>query len=229
MSQVDSSGSDLDFDIDLESGGTSEDDASKSLGLENSKNLLGRVCELCRSESTNGEDCSCSYDKLIVSDEISYKDKEHLGEFRQKPINFGHERIDKEKSKKQKSAKPSKPPRPPRGPSLDASDMMLLKEIAELNVKRRRMERSRTLNRIKKEKSSSSSTSLFACLLTLIFLLVIIFQGKIPCFLNALSSYFSHLIAHTTPLPPPPPTRTHTCFLSFFFSLEWHYILELSL
>ncbi|KAL8554005.1 hypothetical protein ACS0TY_002306 [Phlomoides rotata] len=201
MSQLDSSGSELDLDIDLESGGTSEEDASKILGLKNSKILSGRVCELCSSKSlsecTNGEDCSCSYDKLIISDEISAKDSQQLGKVRQNLINFGHERIDGEKPKKHKSAKLSKPPRPPRGPSLDASDMMLLKEITELNMKRRRMERSRTLKRTKKEKSSSSSTSLFACLLTLIFLLVIIFQGNI-LFSECLSSYFSHLIAHTT-------------------------------
>ncbi|KAI3448471.1 hypothetical protein Pfo_005136 [Paulownia fortunei] len=185
MDRVDTSGSDLDLDIDLESGGTtSEEDASKSqvLGCENSKNLWGRIRSgfmrselLC--ESANGGDCSCSYDKFIISDEISAKNKEQLGKFREEMISFVHKTMDEEKPKKQNSAKPSKPPRPPRGPSLDASDIKLLKEITELNLKRKRMERSRTLKKIKKEKASSLNSNLFACLVTIVFFMVIIFQG----------------------------------------------------
>ncbi|KAH6802528.1 hypothetical protein C2S51_033974 [Perilla frutescens var. frutescens] len=177
MSQI-SSESDLDLDIDLESGGTtSEEDASKNQAFScvNSKKLLGRVRSgLTRSKSlgecTSDEDCSCSYDEFMTSDEILAKNKEQLGRFAQ----FGHKKIDEEKPKKPNS---TKPPRPPRGPSLDASDMKLLKEITELKSKRRRMERSGTSKKMKKEKASSQKTNLLACLVTVVFVLVIIFEG----------------------------------------------------
>lgn len=181
MSQV-SSGSDLDLDIDLESGGTtSEEDVNKNqaFGCVNSKRLLGRVRSgLIRSESlsdcTSDEDCSCSYDNFIVSDEIPAKNNEQLGRSAQ----FGHKKSDVEKPKKHKSSKPSKPPRPPRGPSLDASDMKLLKEISEVKLNRRRIERSRTLKKVKKEQGSSLKTNILASLVTVAFVLVIIFEGK---------------------------------------------------
>lgn len=178
MSQV-SSGSDLDLEIDLESGGTtSEEDVNKNqvFGHDNSKRLLGRVRSgIIRSESlsdcTSDEDCSCSYNNFIVSDEIPAKNKEQLGRF----VQIGHKKSDDEKHKKHKY---SKPPRPPRGPSLDASDLKLLKEISELKLKRRRMERSRTMKKVKKEKGSSLKTNIVACLVTIVFVLVIIFEGK---------------------------------------------------
>ncbi|KAK6121097.1 hypothetical protein DH2020_045149 [Rehmannia glutinosa] len=155
---------------------------SQVLSCESSKNLLGRIRSgfmssesLC--ESANGGDCACSYDKLMISDEISAKNKEQLGKFKEEMINVVHKTMNEEKRKKQKAAKPSKPPRPPRGPSLDASDMKLLKEITVLNLKRKRMERRRTLKKIKKEKASSWNSNLFACLVTIVFFLVIIFQA----------------------------------------------------
>ncbi|KAG6434114.1 hypothetical protein SASPL_105736 [Salvia splendens] len=184
MSQV-SSGSDLDLDIDLESGGTtSEDDVSRNLGCgyTNSNRLLGRVrsgliSSEILSECTSDEDCSCSqYDKITSSDEIHAMNKEQLGRYAQVGLKKG----DDEKPKKQKnSTKPSKPPRPPRGPLLDASDLKLLKEITELKLKRRTMERSRTMRKVKKEKASSLKTNVLACLVTVAFLLVIIVEGKI--------------------------------------------------
>lgn len=191
-----SSGSDLDLDIDLESGGTtSEEDASRSqvLRCEDSKNLLGRLRSgftssdsLC--ESADNGACSCSYHKCITPDDISNKN-EQLGKFREEMINFVNETMDEKKPKK----KNSKPPRPPRGPLLCASDMKLLKEISELNLKRRRMERSLKMKKIKKEKTSSLSTNLFACLVTIVFFLVIIFQGKINCYSNVCPLKFSFL------------------------------------
>ncbi|XP_073023997.1 uncharacterized protein [Primulina eburnea] len=180
MDGMNSSGSDLDLDIDLESGETtSEEDVRKENVMidQDVKNLTGRMrCENLRVESpygsTNCSDSSSSYDKLLNSDEISANGEEaHCCRFREDKT------LDKEKSKKKNPAKPPKPPRPPRGPSLDASDMKLLKEISELNLKRKRMERIRTLKKMKKEKASSSISNLFALLVTVIFLLVIVFQG----------------------------------------------------
>ncbi|KAG6437443.1 hypothetical protein SASPL_102360 [Salvia splendens] len=183
MSQV-SSGSDLDLDIDLESGGTrSEEDVSRNLGCgyTNSKRLLGRVrsgliSSDSLSECASDEDCSCSqYDKIISSDEIPAMNKEQLGRYAQVGLKKG----DDEKPKKQKnSTKPSKPPRPPRGPLLDASDLKLLKEITELKLKHRTIERSRTMRKVKKEKASSLKTNVLACLVTVAFLLVIIFEAS---------------------------------------------------
>lgn len=73
----------------------------------------------------------------------------------------------------------SKPPRPPTGPSMDAADWMLVKEISELAIlKRKRIERMKTLHKVKKEKQSSISSSSFAMIVTLIFFIVIIWHGK---------------------------------------------------
>ncbi|KZV14637.1 hypothetical protein F511_42206 [Dorcoceras hygrometricum] len=177
MARVNSSGSDLDLDIDLESGETtSDEDLHKDnvMSGQDAKNTTGRMKSenLIVESSYRSTNCSgSSYDNLLNSEEISANSEEtQCGRFRDNKTS------DKEKSKKKNPAKPPKPPRPPRGPSLDASDMKLLKEISELNVKRKRMERIRTLKKMKKEKASSSISNLFALLVTVIFLLVIVFQ-----------------------------------------------------
>lgn len=74
-----------------------------------------------------------------------------------------------------------KPPRPPRGLSLDAADQKLIKEISELlMIKRARIERVRALKKTKAAKGMSSSAgNLIAMLFTLVFCIVIIFQGNI--------------------------------------------------
>ncbi|KAL0454631.1 UNVERIFIED_CONTAM: hypothetical protein Slati_0802300 [Sesamum latifolium] len=200
MDPVCSSGSNSDFDIDLESGGTtSEEDTTKSLSCESSENLLTRIrsgfisSELLH-ESKKGVDSSNSYGKFRTSDEISATKEEQLEKFREEIINYV-KTIDKERPKKHGSAKP---PRPPKGPLLDASDMKLLKEISELNLKRKRMGRTRTLKKIKKEKTSSLSSNLIALLVTIIFFLVIIFQGNIfdVCILDHLlfMAKFIHML-----------------------------------
>ncbi|KAI7725625.1 hypothetical protein M8C21_005382 [Ambrosia artemisiifolia] len=84
------------------------------------------------------------------------------------------------KCKKGSSAK--KPPRPPRPLSLDAYDQKLIKELAELAmIKRARVERMKALKQKKNSKISSSSSSshgsVFAMIFTIIFFLVILFQG----------------------------------------------------
>lgn len=80
-----------------------------------------------------------------------------------------------------------KPPRPPRGLSLDASDQKLIKEISEiLMMKRARIERMKKKKKKKSKaaaaaaSSSNSSTTgnLIAMLFTLVFCIVIIFQGN---------------------------------------------------
>ncbi|GMJ05428.1 hypothetical protein HRI_004212000 [Hibiscus trionum] len=87
----------------------------------------------------------------------------------------------KEKRKSLGNKKPPKPPRPPRAPSLDAADQKLIREIAELaRLKRARIERMKALKRSKAAKPTSPSTSssnMFATVFTVIFCLVILFQG----------------------------------------------------
>ncbi|KAK3183006.1 hypothetical protein Dsin_030292 [Dipteronia sinensis] len=71
-----------------------------------------------------------------------------------------------------------KPPKPPRVPSLDAADQKLIREISELAMlKRASVERMRALRKTKAAKQSSSNSNLFAMVFTMIFCLVIIFQG----------------------------------------------------
>lgn len=87
----------------------------------------------------------------------------------------------KEKRKKMSNKKAPKPPRPPRGPSLDAADQKLIKEIAEIAMlKRARMERMKALKKAKMAKSSvsSSSNNVIAMVFTVIFFVVILFQGE---------------------------------------------------
>ncbi|KAL3638198.1 hypothetical protein CASFOL_017569 [Castilleja foliolosa] len=181
MDRVDINESDLDLDIDLESGETtSGDEYARALNHENSKNLLSRIKtgftnSESQCESTNVGDCSSLNDKLTISDDISAKNKEQLGKYREEMISYVQNTMVKEEKK---AKKPSKPPRPPKGPSMDASDMKLLKEISALNVRRKRNERRRALRKIRKEKGSSlNSSNLFACLVTIVFFLVILFQA----------------------------------------------------
>lgn len=168
--------SDLNFlDVDLESGDTSEEDARKasSLRCEHSRNLLdgedrGHMSD--SSGSTDDRNCSCSYEGLLSSDE----------NFRKEVAGMVIKTVDKDNRKKKHTSKiPPKPPRPPKGPSLNPSDIKMLKEISELNLQRKKMERIRTMRKIKKEKTSSPSSNIFALLVTLIFFLVIIFQGNV--------------------------------------------------
>lgn len=86
-----------------------------------------------------------------------------------------------------------KPPRPPRGLSLDAADQKLIKEISELlMIKRARIERIKALKKMKAAKGMSASASsggnLIAMLFTVLFCIVIIFQGNIRCCLSC--TYF---------------------------------------
>ncbi|KAK4801784.1 hypothetical protein SAY86_022271 [Trapa natans] len=88
----------------------------------------------------------------------------------------------KEKHKKTSRKKPPRPPRPPRGPSLDSADHKLIKEIAELAMlKKARSERMKALKKAKNSKTSSSSNNaVLAMAFTIIFFLIVIFQGISP-------------------------------------------------
>ncbi|KAL4296673.1 hypothetical protein GQ457_12G005290 [Hibiscus cannabinus] len=85
----------------------------------------------------------------------------------------------KEKRNSLGHKKPPKPPRPPRAPSLDAVDQKLIKEITELaRLKRARIERIKALKKMKAaEGTTSHGNNVLATVFTVIFCIVIIFQG----------------------------------------------------
>ncbi|XP_041018350.1 uncharacterized protein LOC121260509 [Juglans microcarpa x Juglans regia] len=81
---------------------------------------------------------------------------------------------------KKNARKPPKPPRPPKGPSiLDAADRKLVRELSELAMRKSaRVERIKALKKIKVAKASPLNNSgLSAMVITLIFFLIITFQG----------------------------------------------------
>lgn len=82
-----------------------------------------------------------------------------------------------EKAKKKRSKKPPRPPRPPTHLPLDVSDQKLLNELNELALlKRARIERMKALKKMKNAKHSSSS-NFCPMIVTIIFCLVILWQG----------------------------------------------------
>lgn len=84
----------------------------------------------------------------------------------------------KERPKAMSAKKPPKPPRPPRGLSLDSADQKLIRELHELaKLKRARVERMKALKKAKEVRVASSKNQLFATLLTVLFCIVVLFQG----------------------------------------------------
>ena len=82
-----------------------------------------------------------------------------------------------EKAKKKRCKKPPRPPRPPTQLPLDASDQKLLNELNELALlKRARIERMKALKKMKNAKHSSNS-NFCPMIITIIFCLVILWQG----------------------------------------------------
>lgn len=168
--------------IDLESGETtSEDDGVKNLnvGGKHAKKMLGRL----RSGHVGFDKSMRDIDGLGSSKNVllSSKNLEILvGEVEGRAVNMLEMKMTKEKRKKMNSNKPPKPPRPPNGPSLDAADMKLVKEISEIaRLRRARIERRKEMRKTRADKASSSNTNLIAFVITILFCLVIIFQGSI--------------------------------------------------
>ncbi|KAJ0245263.1 hypothetical protein HA466_0187280 [Hirschfeldia incana] len=101
-----------------------------------------------------------------------------------------HQSLDLSESKRndtvkvKKSRKASKPPRPPKGPSFTANDHKVMKEIADLAMRKRaRIERMKnSLRRIKAAKSSSSPSpysciGILSVVVTALFFAFLLFQG----------------------------------------------------
>ncbi|KAL5227726.1 hypothetical protein ABZP36_015991 [Zizania latifolia] len=83
-----------------------------------------------------------------------------------------------EKEKKKRSKKPPRHPRLPSISPLDAADQKLISELSELTMlKRASIERMKALKKMKNSKPASSIGNLVAFIITVIFCLVILWQG----------------------------------------------------
>ncbi|GLU07230.1 hypothetical protein SLE2022_241950 [Rubroshorea leprosula] len=169
--------------VDIESGGTSSEDERTNDNVSENGRTFNRVWSgllsfdvLARGESAinscSSSSSSCGLDnknmELLV-------DKNLVESLEHKAL---VEKTGEEKQKKTNIRKPPKPPRPPKGPILDAADQKLVREIAELAMRKRaRIKRIQALKKMKAAKSSSTSSSLSALIVTLLFCLVITFQG----------------------------------------------------
>ncbi|XP_040991091.1 uncharacterized protein LOC121238307 isoform X2 [Juglans microcarpa x Juglans regia] len=173
-----------DFEGDIESGLTiSEDESIKVPFLGATKQettLLEKICggfidgPIKNKESSCGDFSNSNRFSPETVRMVSNKILERV-----EAVDYVKITPVKDKRKKSSNKKPPKPPRPPRGPSLDAADQKLIKEISELAMlKKARIERMKALKKMKVAKSSSpNSSSIFAMVLTILFCLVIIFQG----------------------------------------------------
>ncbi|XP_038903260.1 uncharacterized protein LOC120089897 [Benincasa hispida] len=176
---------DREFEIDLEGGGnTSEDDLSSetdSTSKRHARKTFNRLRSgflssdgsISRIGSFASSSNSTKLVKLGVDENVELSMDSSDGEKRRE---FGA--FAEKKNVKGKIGKVHKPPRPPRGPSLDAADRIFVKEMTELAVKKRAtVERIKALKKMKAEKASSFNSSLPALFITLLFFVVIIFQG----------------------------------------------------
>lgn len=180
---MDLRGKELKVDVDLESGGLSsgEDSCNDHVTANGTFNRvwsgvlffdgLGRgvsdINSSSNSFSFNGSE-SKNVELLIERSSAEYPEHTALVD----------NNCAEGKQKKTNVRKPSKPPRPPKGPTLDLADQKLVREIAELAMRKRaRTKRMQALKKMKASKPSSSSNSLYALIITVLFCLVIIFQG----------------------------------------------------
>ncbi|KAJ4825098.1 hypothetical protein Tsubulata_016810 [Turnera subulata] len=169
--------------VDMENGVTSsenDDEVVQVLRLDGNaaKKKLGRLRSgsLAESGRSSGglnsiEDGLSSCENLEIL----------VGKMREKETSIMEKKMVKEKRKQKSSPKPpSKPPRPPGGLSLQPADISIVREISELaRLKHARNERLKALRKKRAEKASSasSSTNILAMVITILFFLVIIFQG----------------------------------------------------
>lgn len=160
--------------IDMEMGRTlSEDDdvvqgnaVKKKLGRLRSGFLTGSARSTGDLNSIEDGMNSGENLKILVS-QVSDESLSSLGN-----------KMAKDNRKQKNLKKPPKPPRPPRGPSWETADMDLVRQASELaRLKHARNERLKALKMKRAEKASSSSINILAMFITILFFLVIIFQG----------------------------------------------------
>lgn len=175
-----------DLTFDLESGGKIFEEVGSvepSSIKREVKNIWSRLTEDTQLKDERAVDSNSNFANS-VSDIISDEniellvDKNLEGEDGHKVV--AHVEKNNARGKHKNKKKALKPPRPPKGPSLDAADRMLVKEIAVLAMKKRaRVERMKALKKAKAEKTSSLNSCIPALIITFLFFLVIIIQGKL--------------------------------------------------
>lgn len=178
------------LEVDLESGGTtSEEDGTNdqfSANGQTNKIFNGISTGHFGSDGSVKGNCGMNLHsnspKLgeAVNENVElFLDKNSEDESKENVASLGKKSLEG-KCKKANPRKPPRPPRPPRGPSLDAADQKLVRELADLAMRKRaRIDRIKTLKKMKAAKASNSYSNLSAMIITLIFCLVIIFQGII--------------------------------------------------
>ncbi|KAL9347994.1 hypothetical protein Peur_059360 [Populus x canadensis] len=176
MSQFVSRGREL--EVDLESGGTSneEDKMSDPISANGqTKTILKRACT--GPMGFHGLANSSNFSELAADNVELLIDNNSEGQEGKQNITFV-DRKDVVEKRIKNLKKPPKPPRPPKGLSLDAADQKLMKEITELAMRKRaRIERLKALKKMRASKTSSWSSSLSAMVITIVFCLIIIYQG----------------------------------------------------
>lgn len=184
------SAKDKDTEVDLESGlpllGDDSMKVSTPSGAKHGKTLFVKVSGGFVGGSVKvdeGPSLCCNESSLteVSADMMKVTNKPMMGK---DSVNRPQQTPVKDKRKKCCNKKAPKPPRPPQSPSLDAADYKLIREISELAMlKRARIERMKALKKMKIAKSSSPSSnasSLLAMIFTVVFFIVIIFQGMSP-------------------------------------------------
>ncbi|CAL5437478.1 unnamed protein product [Camellia sinensis] len=140
---------------------------NRSVGGESGVNPYSNLGETSKSGAGNVEGLLGSSSGEVSGEHMAIVEKKH----------------GKEKRKNTKYKKAPKPPRPPKGPSLDAADVKLIKELSALAMKKRaRSEQMKAMKKMKEAKSSSSSlisknSSVSALVITILFFVIILFQG----------------------------------------------------
>ncbi|RWW01020.1 hypothetical protein BHE74_00039968, partial [Ensete ventricosum] len=174
---------DRDAVVDLESGmnallkqqeGTKDVDLSAGQGRRvMNKGWGGLMGFMNVEEAAKSANVMTSCSALPLTDAEASVYKRDIGE--ENP-NLLEKKVRAEKTKKKGCKKPPKPPRPPKSPPLDAADQKLIREISELAMmKRARIERMK--QKMKNAKATSSNGNLCALVVTILFCLVIIWQG----------------------------------------------------
>ncbi|MFS7964351.1 hypothetical protein Hanom_Chr08g00749241 [Helianthus anomalus] len=166
--------------VDIESNQSECREDPRNEQVTDDKSVKNMLRSLGLTLSFNGlDDAENSSDiESLVNNKLEGEKRENIGKTHSK-----------EKQKVKNSKRASKPPRPRKGPSLSTSDLRLVKEISEMVMKKRaRIERLKSLKKARSARlqtapqpasSASSYMSIFAMMITLLFLIVIILQGKI--------------------------------------------------
>ncbi|KAE8727574.1 Detected protein of unknown function [Hibiscus syriacus] len=113
-----------DIEVDLESGGTTSEDERTKDRVKGERGINS-----CSSSSSFGGVEGENVELLT--------DKNSEGEENHEFVVLAEKNLGEAKCKKTNTRKSPKPPRPPKGPLLDAADQKLVREIAELAMRKR--------------------------------------------------------------------------------------------